>query len=214
MRWIWNGLLVNRAPAWTAAATIVLVIFSGLLWKVSDKANETSVITQRAFLNFSGPIFQKKIDGKKLEGITVFYIMDNSGTTPAGAGIQQWNMSLGSTIPEKGLDFDALPQSGRLAFVLGPKANFQTIPINVSTEDLEMVAQGKARLFFWGWASYRDIFAATPPRLSEFCTQILTVTWSKPDHSDPSADIITSSPPCPTHNCYDEDCEDYRRRPR
>lgn len=213
-KWFWNTFFANRAPAWTASATLVLMVFSGLLWKVSDKANETSTVTQRAFVNFSGPGLEKDVDGKNLKGIRVFYSMQNSGTTPARAGVSQWNMSLGPTVPQKGVDFDSLPQAERLPVVLGPKAFFQLKPIYISIEDLEMVAGGKKHLFFWGWTTYRDIFSGTPERLSEFCTEIVSVTWTKADHTDASGEINTVSPPCPTHNCYDEDCEDYHRRIR
>src|ERR1700688_1459739 len=183
MGWIWRTFFVNRAVAWTALSTVVLGIFSGLLWRVNDKANETSIATQRPFVNFSGPGFAKIINGKKLKGVNVFYVMQNSGTTPARTGVSEWNLSLGPTIPQKGLDFDKLPQSERLSIVLGPKANFQMTPIGISVEDLEAVGEGKKHLFFWGWTTYRDIFSGTPERLSEFCTDIVSITWAKADHT-------------------------------
>jgi hypothetical protein len=200
------------AGAWTAVFTGVLMIFSGLLLKVSNKANETSIATQRAFVNFSGPGFTKIINGKKQKGINVFYAMSNSGTTPARTGVSEWNISLGPTVSQKGLDFDTLPQAERLSIVLGPKASFQMTPISISIEDLEAVGEGKKHLFFWGWTTYHDIFGNTPERLSEFCTEIVSVTWMKPDHTDATTDINTANPPCPTHNCYDEDCADYAGR--
>jgi hypothetical protein len=214
MKWFWNTFFAGRAPAWTAISTVVLMFFSGLLWKVSDKANETSIVTQRAFISFSGPVLAKNTDGKKLKGINVFYVMSNSGTTPARAGISQWNLSLGPTVAQKGLDFDTLSQTERLSFVLGPKVLFQLKPISIPIQDLEMIGEGKRHLFFWGWTTYRDIFPGTPQRLTEFCTEIDSLMWSKVDHTDATVEINTSSPPCPTHNCYDEDCEDYSRRVR
>jgi hypothetical protein len=197
---------------WTCIFTGVLMVFSGLLYIVSNKANETSVATQRAFISFSGPGFVKITNGKKLRGVNILYAMSNSGTTPARSGVSEWNLSLGPTAPQRGLDFDKLPQSERLSIVLGPKANFQLTPIAISMEDLEAVGAGKKHLFFWGWTTYRDIFSGTPVRLSEFCTDITGITWAKADHTDAMGDINTSNPPCPTHNCYDEDCEDYSRR--
>lgn len=211
---LFNKFFRGRAGTWTAIFTLVLTIFSGLLWRVSDKANETSIVTKRAFINFSGPVFAKDTDGVKLKGINVFYLMQNSGETPANVGVSQWSMALGPTVPHSGLDFDTLPQSERLSFVLGPKALFQMKPVNISLADLELVGDGKKHLFFWGWSTYSDIFTGTSKRLSEFCTEIDGVTWTKPDHSDATVDISTVSPPCPTHNCYDEGCEDYSRRVR
>jgi hypothetical protein len=183
-----------------------------LLWKVSDKANDTSIATQRAFVSFTGPLLVKDIQGRKLKGINVYYAMTNSGTTPASIGILEWNMSLGPTIPQAGVDFDTLSQNERMPLVLGPKAAFQMKPVYLSVEDLETVAESKKHLFFWGWITYRDIFSDTPERLSEFCTDIASATWTRPNHTDPSADFKTDSPPCPIHNCYDQQCEDYNTR--
>jgi len=126
---------------WTCIFTGVLMVFSGLLWKVNDKANDTSIATQRAFVTFSGPLLVKDIQGRKLKGINVYYGMSNSGTTPASAATLEWNMSLGPTSPQKGVDFDTLPQNERMPLVLGPKVGFQMKPVYLSIEELEMVAE-------------------------------------------------------------------------
>ncbi len=209
-----NRFFFGKSGAWTAIFTFVLMVFSGLLWKVNDKATETSIASQRAFVSASGPVIMKDIRGRKWVAVSVYYLWSNSGTTPAKNEASEWNMSLGPTIPGKGLDFDNLPQSERLSLVLGPKAGFQLPPVYLSTEDLEMVAEGKKHLFFWGWTTYRDIFSGTSVHLSEFCTDITSATWTMPDHTNPTADWKTTSPPCPVHNCYDQDCEDYSTRTR
>lgn len=214
MKWLWNTFFANRAPAWTAFSTVVLMVFSGLLWKVSDRANETSIVTQRAFLTNSGILPVKVINNQRLAGVNFFVVVGNSGTTPAKDAIEQSTVSIGQPIPQRGLDFDSLPQSERLVYVLGPKATMQMTPMFVSVSDLEAAEQGKKHIFFWGWTTYHDIFNGTPTRLSEFCVQITSVAWSKPDHSSPLTDVNFGSPPCQTHNCYDEDCEDYSRRVR
>ena len=209
---LWNKFFVGKAAVWTAVFTLVLCIFSGLLWKVNDKANDTSISTQRAFISFGGPVLVKDVQNRKLKGINVYYGMTNSGTTPASAAILEWNMSLGPTSPAKGVDFDTLSQNERMPLVLGPKANFQMKPVYLSVEELEMVAQNKKHLFFWGWVTYRDIFSSTPERLSEFCTDIASATWTAANHNDPNVDFKTDNPPCPIHNCYDQQCEDYSTR--
>lgn len=197
---------------WTCIFTGFLVVFSGLLYIVSDKANNTSIATQRAFISFGGPGLVKDVQNRKLKGINVYYALSNSGTTPASAAILEWNMSFGPTLPQKGVDFDTLPQKERVPLVLGPKAAFQMSPVYLSLEDLELVSENKKHLFFWGWITYRDIFPDTPMRLSEFCTDIASATWTRQNHTDPAVDFKTDSPPCPIHNCYDQQCEDYSIR--
>lgn len=57
----------GRAAAWTAFATVMMMVFTGLLWHVNQIATETSIATQRAVLSTSGPSLQKvnTPDGKK-----------------------------------------------------------------------------------------------------------------------------------------------------
>jgi hypothetical protein len=211
MRHIINFFFTGKTSQWTAFATVMMMVFSGLLWHVSDVANETNRETQRAMLSSSGPIIQKvnMPDGKTLKGFSVTYFWANGGTIPAKEGRAQFNLSLGATRPTTGLDFMSLPQSSTIPFVLGPKGAIQMAPVSISREEMDAVEQGKLHLFFWGWVIYRDGLLDTPRRLSEFCTDITNVTWSKPDHTDATVDIVTSSPPCETHNCYDEQCADY-----
>lgn len=203
---------VMNAGFWTCIFTGILAVFTVLLYKVNDRANQTSIATQRAFVSSGGPAFAKDIQGGKLKGIKVYYVWSNSGTTPAKGAISEWNMSLGDTLPQKGLNFDDLPQNQRVPLVLGPKAVFQLTPVYLTVQDLEQISEGKEHVFFWGWATYRDIFSDTPTRLSEFCTDITSLTWTIPDHTSPKVDVNTISPPCPIHNCYDEDCTDYSSR--
>src|SRR6266852_4833384 len=80
-KWFWNTFFADRASAWTAASTVALVIFSGLLWKVSDRANETSIVAQRAFLTNSGIFPIKVVNNQKLTGVNFFVAVNNSGTT-------------------------------------------------------------------------------------------------------------------------------------
>lgn len=197
---------------WTTIFTGFLVVFSGLLYEVSHKANETSIVSQRAFVNFSGPAYAKDTQGKILNGVNIYYGITNSGTTPAKNAVSQWNFSLGPIVPDRSTDFEGLPQSERISFVLGPKAFIQLKPVHLSVQDLEAVGQGKEHLFFWGWTTYHDIFPGTPMRLSEFCTEIDSLVWTNSEHTNASTDLNTVNPPCPTHNCYDEDCSDYQTR--
>src|SRR5271168_4444161 len=111
-----KGMLkkIFNTGVWTCVFTGVLMVFSGLLWKVNENANDTSIATQRAFISFVGPILVKDIQGRKLKGLNVYYGLTNSGTTPASAANLEWNISLGPTNPQKGVDFDTLSQNERM----------------------------------------------------------------------------------------------------
>jgi hypothetical protein len=203
----------SKSGVWTAIFTGILTIFTGLLWSVNRTANDTSIAAQRAIISWNGPFFQNDVDGKTLKGIKADYAAANSGTTPGSKAVAEWNVYSGPYAPQEGLDFDSLTQSERRPYILGPKGNFQVLPIDISNADLEAAAAGKKHLFLWGWTTYHDIFSNIV-HLSEFCTEVTQITWSKPDHIhfDPKLQINLIYPPCPVHNCYDKDCADYNKR--
>lgn len=203
----------GKAAAWTAGATVAMVIFSSLLWRVSREANQTNIATQRASMSSLGPAVTKvpSADGKTTKGYNFYFTWANSGTTPTKDAVMQSSISLGNYTLDAGTDFSKLPQGETRNFALGPKAAIQMEPTYVSLEDLEAVDQRKKHLFFWGWTRYHDIFPGTPMRLTEFCFEVVSVTWSKPDHADFSADMSMLNPTCKVHFCFDDACEDYEQ---
>jgi hypothetical protein len=83
----------------------------------------------------------------------------------------------------------------------------------VSINDLIKVQKKELRLFFYGVMVYKDIFDGTPIRVTEYCREIVNVTSTKSDLTDPSGGIGWSVVSCfPGHDCYDEDCPDYREQ--
>lgn len=60
-------------------------------------------------------------------------------------------------------------------------------------------------IFFYGWVAYHDIFKDSPEHLSEFCRQ-LQILVMQGQNSQAQWGY------CPTHNCTDEDCPDYKER--
>jgi hypothetical protein len=126
-----SNVFSKRVAIFTLIFNFLLVIFSGLLWKVSRDANDTNVATQRASISSSGPAIAKiaNTDGKTLKGVTFFYSLVNSGTTPARTAVAESNVRLGRATPQRGVNFDDLPQAERLSFVLGPKGLMQLAPI-------------------------------------------------------------------------------------
>ena len=208
---IWNRFFSGKSAGWTAAFSGVLVIFTGALVVVTHRANENSVVTQRAYVNFNTIIPQtvKSDDGKTLKGINFFVSWTNSGTTPTKtASSQVYMRALRSELP-KGFDLADLLPIKRNATVVGPKASvFEALraPIN----DIRDVNEGKSHLYFWGWFAYRDIFPSTPQRLTEFCVELTNLKSTKPDITDLSTEFNFNLVPCGRHDCYDEDCADYK----
>ena len=214
MKKIVDFLFTGKTAQWTALSTVAMAIFSALLWHVSDTANETNIATQQATLSFTGPAFAKIVgpDGKKWIGVNIFEGIGNSGSVPAIHGEVQYNFAAGEDIPETGAGFSVLPQSKTMNIVVSPHNGFQIAPVTVPTQTLEAIGKSSQHYFLWGWVVYDDGFPNTPKRLTEFCTEITTINWTKPDHSDPTGDLQTFNPPCKVHNCYDKQCDDYNAR--
>lgn len=213
----WIKLIFSRdsAAGWTAVFTAVLMVFSGLLYMVSDKANEVNIATQRAIVNSMGPSWQRipSPDGKSIIGWRFDYGWQNSGRTPAKNAVAQTNLYTGDKHPNKGLDFSTLPQNNSLAFVLGPNASFGMPSNDVPLSTLKEISDGKKHMFFWGWIVYEDGIPGTPKRLTEYCMDVNSLSFSKPeDPSNPASDLVANWPPCETHYCYDEQCSDYDAR--
>jgi len=214
LKQLYNILFQGRAAGWTAIFTCALVGFSGLLWKVASDANRTSLQTQRAFVNYSGLAILQDTTGadkKVLKGIRITINWINSGTTPTKDAITQANVAVTSDTAAHS-NFETLPQSERVVLVVGPKALTQPKPVDLSLADIESISQGVKHAFAWGWIAYYDIFPDTPMRLTEYCTQIEHPMWSKKDHRDASGSLSFDTPPCPVHNCYDENCSDYQTK--
>jgi hypothetical protein len=211
---IYRILFQGKSGAWTAVATVAMCIFSYFLWQVSNESNENNIASQRATLSSNGPNWGKIMsqDGKTVTGYTIGYAMANSGSLPAKDASGQVNLSIGSDRPGDVKDFAKLPQSQTVNFIVGPKGAIVLPQVSFSIADAEEVAAGRKHMFVWGWTVYHDGFSKTPTRLTEFCTDFTQVNWTSPDHTSPQSVVMALSPPCEKHNCYDEDCPDYKTK--
>jgi hypothetical protein len=218
MNWVWNTFFANRAAAWQAVCAVVLVVFSGLLWKVSDKANETARENQRAFLNMAGVtpgVTMLGPDNTKRMGQEALVTWANTGTTPARNVIGNTTEQLWQTDLPQGFGFPDLNPHGREPIAIGPRGYTQ-VSVLVPVNDIYSAGRPGSHIFFWGWAVYDDVFAGDPPRLTEFCEEMIQITLPTltSDVTDSRVPISWNIQMCKqqNHNCYDEDCPDYSER--
>jgi hypothetical protein len=59
-----------------------------------------------------------------------------------------------------------------------------------------------AHLFFWGWATYNDIFPKTPQHISMFCIELTEVRGQL----TPGTGYQFLWSLCGHHNCVDDEC--------
>ena len=206
-----------RASGWlTAIFTGVLMIFNGLLWYVTKQSTESTLASQRAFLSIAfSPSIEGVLDSRsatnpgKITGYRVHMGWVNNGATPMLTALAEFNVANGADRPARGFDFAQLSQAERQEYVVGPHASWEVLPVPMSFDTLTSTESGR-HTFAWGWVVYRDIFKGTPARLSEFCFELTNPKWlGGPDHTNPTNPVSVTTLPCQTHNCYDEQCEDY-----
>jgi hypothetical protein len=199
----------------------VAVIYSGQLKAMLDSNEinrQTLVSVQRPFLTAQHLKTQRLNDSPGVKPthsllISVFY--ENSGTTPAIGVINYFG---GEVLLENPTEDQF---KGDISFstttTIGPKATREVGPITKSERDsfgadlgeitgFVRIAEERKnypRLTMWGWAVYRDQFPNTTPHLTEFCRKFYSVS------SIPPNGFQYTFGDCSSHNCTDEDCDDY-----
>ena len=216
------GVFIDKnGGAITAIATIVIAIFTGVLWKVTGQqvrvTKEALIADKRAF------VFPKDILPEwSQDPTTGQYVWrfrpqwENSGDTPTKNMRLYSACELRTTLLPNGFDFDQVispPGTGLCppkTFKLGGAAPLLSLPAITPQDILDIQAQRKY-LYVWGWVRYFDVFPGTPEHITRFCWQILP--RGNPLTFTPGqlpANVGSLSFPSIHHiegNCADEECD-------
>jgi hypothetical protein len=215
---LWQYLLgvFTREPsaAWTAVFTGLLVFFTYQLVRIADRSDETARFTQRAYINLRAVETGKKIndskDLSKVAGLEVYVLIDNSGITPATDLLLNMNWQIRKDALPDDFDFPLEHADELSAFGLGPKAMAKSqskfVPINVFQEKQHSADQ--TFIYFWGSATYHDMFEPKQTRITQFCMELTTISETGFDLTDPKTNVSFDYGACKKHNCYDEACEE------
>ena len=158
----------------TAAATASIAIFTIVLVIVTNRqarlTKDALIHTQRAFVFVrNGQIaVGKDFQTDKVKNFTVSVTWENSGDTPTKNLRMKINRRVNpDPLPD---DFD-FPDYyiGDIHTLMGPKSTINSVPLEISTEEMRAVREGEAHLYVWGWAEYDDVFPGTKRHRTEFC---------------------------------------------
>jgi hypothetical protein len=69
-------------------------------------------------------------------------------------------------------DFPDYGEKEEFNSTLAAKAKFYSAKVAIDKTIIESVHEGKSRLFFYGWVTYRDVFKGTPLHRTEFCHEV------------------------------------------
>jgi hypothetical protein len=192
-------LLVGGYVAW---------IYSGQLDQMieSNKINRDSLQTvQRAF------VFASDIEPRPIENAVGFMVKwQNSGTTPTRdlhmhvSYLATPNIPLPDDFSFPDLWTEGAPHVNVLS-VIGPKATMGSPAGPIQTPIIDAVYERRQRLYFWGWAEYKDVFENTPTHITKFCYELI-ITRKEPARPKGFTYTIRLDT-WPRHNCYDKDCD-------
>jgi hypothetical protein len=209
---------LRSAAFWTTIFTGILTFFTYKLYEVSKATNDTARATQRAFVNFAGlsaGVGVSSADRKAKTHQEVLINWTNTGATPARNAVTNGNGDAWPSVLPQGYDFPDLPTSGKQQITLGAKET-NGIHALIPIVAFRTTWEGKSHLYLWGWIVYDDVFPGDPPRLTEFCAEMIQITIPQEktaaDFADPNMPMRWNVSRCQEHNCYDTDCKDYSER--
>jgi hypothetical protein len=171
--------------------------------------NEALIKVQRAFI-FPAGSPEPAINGVGSSQSVIFYLRwENSGTTPTrnfrthtSYYYQSQPLSDRFTFPD--LWIDGQPHVNTAA-VVGPRGNVATPLGPIPAVIMKAVANHQLHLYFWGWASYDDVFDKTPHHITKFCYEFVPI-----ESTTLSGDLATMKYRIENwrhNNCYDDECK-------
>lgn len=213
-----------RVAAATLVGVGVYTIITALQWCSMSQANRLStealVDVQRAFVVPGVPSLVQIKDWRinsepnttKAAELPVTW--GNSGATQASTVI---GFSESQIVPHTGvatMSFTVPPNSKLTTSFLGPHTTITSNTIMIPLDHFLNFSDPKTAMYgntivVWGWLAYRDIFPATEPHVAEFCYSLASIDRDPTKGNNPT-NLGLNFSQCPTHNCTDKYCSDYK----
>jgi hypothetical protein len=182
-------------------ATIATVI----VYAVQAYLMRSAIVhSNRCYIALSGVNIDQIPDAnQQTTGVLVTVRWENGGNTPTRNMMNRvnWEMRLDS-LPSD-FDFpDLQSETGEspAIVVLGPKQNMGGQSFFVSAHHLIALRAKYARLYCWGYASYRDVFRLSTLHKTEFCFELRVDRVQSTEVAMVIADMYYK------HNGIDQDC--------
>lgn len=178
----------------------------------ASTAKDALYSVQRAFVVFGQGMEINGIpgiDATRIGTIEFRPKMENSGSTPTRGFIHHANWIFLPWVFPTNFRFQEQGTTANTPYVIGPKASITGTVFRFRPDQLLVVNQqgadhlGITGIYFYGWATYSDVFTKTPLHVSMFCTEITGIIG---DLTIPGRAQI-SWQACPRHNCNDDECE-------
>lgn len=176
--------------------------------QASGVSRDALVDVQRAFV-FPTPVVTAQHNP---DGFVISIQFENSGYTPTRDLKMHINERPMTEIP-KGFEFpdhwaEGQPHVNTPTYI-APKGHttiFLPIFLPIASAKAQIDNPKLPDIYMWGWARYRDVFNGTKWHETLFCYKFTAIP-SPPDTSGKSNEVSLVDNDCPTHNCYDGECE-------
>jgi hypothetical protein len=198
----------------TAVFIIILALSTMSLWAATRDAaragQRAAAVAERALTRLQQAfVFPKDfspvgiVTNASGPAIRVRFKWHNSGATPARnvqshVGWEHWQHDIPANFPFSDPGGGARPNS-----YVAPHADLPSAAVDIDLPIIEAARVGQIRLFLWGFVSYDDIFAGTPPHITKFCWEI-QVRGDSAYATNARLELSTTTHD--RHNCIDEDC--------
>ncbi len=145
--------------------------------QASNTARDALEKAQRAFVAPTSTVDVRAVGEGPAQTFTFTFHWMNSGTTPTRMFRTHVSYSWNNKPMTHTFDFSdvwppMVPHINTKA-VIGPKAEVSVIAGPIPSQIIQEVIGHTFHLYFWGWAKYRDIFAATPAHVTQFCYEFI-----------------------------------------
>jgi hypothetical protein len=176
----------------------------------ADIAKQALIAGQRAFISVNfRPSAQKSIKDGNIYAYGFTPVWFNAGNTPTRKMENHINIHVFDKEIAGDWDFPNLwsakvpaEKRGPIPLGVSPKniVDGQSLAIDVKT--IQDVIDGKKFLYFWGSATYNDVFPDTPRYVTRFAVQIVAGgNPQEPEHMSFSFPLLGK------YNCSDEECK-------
>jgi hypothetical protein len=185
-----TGSLEKTLATWTivlgvcvfvlSIATIISAYFLFAADQTIKQQVGVTLAQLRAYVGTQQIIYAPKVNAESgrppdFLGSVLGVTWKNFGATPAKE-LEYW-VSAKWYPPGSEPDFskpsEKIPE--RVFMTLGAGAENSSPGLFVPAADVEKAMSGQGRVFFWGEASYRDVFPDTPRRFFRFCLVVLSM---------------------------------------
>lgn len=131
---------------------------------------------QRAYVTF--PIVD--IDSERITDCTSgeitgwrYYIpVENTGNTPARELKIHVNWHVRPDEVPKNFDYPDYGPDEQIRFPLAAKEKIFSAPMEIGRDVIEKLAAGEVNFYFYGWATYREVFENTETHRTAFCHKV------------------------------------------